>query len=66
MNLKRVLISPAGFFSIYTYIYIYRSQKDTPFIYKHSNDDGHAILYTNLHICLIPVKISRYLYTYTN
>lgn len=57
MNFIRVLISPAGFF-FYLYIDL---KKDNPFIYKHSNDDGHAFLYTNLHICLIPVKISKYL-----
>lgn len=25
------------------FLFIYRPQKDNPFIYKHSNDDGHAI-----------------------
>lgn len=58
MNLRRVLISPAGFFFS---IYNRPQKKDNPFIYKHSNEDGHAFLYTNLHICLIPVKISKYL-----
>lgn len=45
---------------------IYDFKKDNPFTYKHSNNGVHATLCTNLHICLIPVKTSKYLYTYTN
>lgn len=56
MNLKRVLISPAGFF-FYLYIDL---KKDNLFIYKHSND-GHAIFIYKFAYVLIPVKISKYL-----
>lgn len=47
------------------YIYDFK-KKDNPFTYKHSSNDVHATLCTNLHICLIYVKIFKYLYTYTN
>lgn len=40
--------------------------KRQPLTDKHSSHDAHAMLCTDLHICLIPVKISKCLYTYTN
>lgn len=41
-------------------------QKRQPLTDKHSSRDAHAMLCTDLHICLIPTKISKCLYTYTN
>lgn len=41
-------------------------QKRQPFHLQASSNDVHATLCTNLHICLISVKISKYLYTHTN